>query len=377
VTETAETENREQARRCAVIGMVVAPGLAHDVTSRIASELEEDLRERYESVDWRTDLQVDRLVVPPAPLTEIFAAGRRKLLEGDWDLGVVVTDLPLKVGGRPVSRHLSPTHGLAVLSLPALGALHLRQRLRRALVELIGELSGPGADDDWEENVLRELTSDTKHRPRGLGFVFAPVHVAGHLRLLLGMVRANRPWRLAARLYGALVAALAVGALALVTSDIWRISSSAGWWRLLLMCVLAIAATVGGVIAAHDLWERAPDPRVRGQVVLFNVTTALTVAIGIVCLYLVLFALAFGAAELVLRPGVFAEAVGHPAHTSDYLALAWFAASFATVAGGLGAGLESREAVREAAYTSSVGDELSFEGNGARPSEDDADEFRP
>jgi hypothetical protein len=185
------------------------------------------------------------------------------------------------------------------------------------------------------------------------------------------MVRANRPWRLAARLYGALVAALAVGAFALVTSDIWRISTSAGWWRLLVMCLLAIAGTVGGVIAAHGLWERVPDPRVRGQVVLFNVTTALTVAIGILCLYLVLFALGLGAAELLLRPAVFAAAVGHAAHTSDYLALAWFAASFATVAGGLGAGLESREAVREAAYTSSVGDEIPFAGNGARPSEDD------
>jgi len=368
VTETTATEKLEQERRCAVIGVIVAPGLAHDVTSRIASELQEDIRGRYDSVEWRTELHVDRLVDPPASLTEILAAGRRKLLDGRWDLGVVVTDLPLKVGGRPVSRHLSPSHGLALLSLPALGALHLRQRLRRALVELIGELSGRGADDDWEENVLRELTTDTEHRPGGLGFLYVPVLVAGHLRLLLGMIRANRPWRLAARLYGALVAALAVGAFALVTSDVWRLSSSAGWWRLLIMCLLAITGTVAAVIGAHGLWERVPDPRVRGQVVLFNVTTALTVAIGILCLYLVLFALSFGAAELLIRPAVFASALGHAAHTSDYLALAWFAASFATVAGGLGAGLESREAVREAAYTSSVGDETSSSGNGARPS---------
>ena len=59
------------------------------MTSRIASELLQDLRERYDSVDWDAELKVDRLVDPPAPLTEIFAAGRRKLLEGDWDLGVV------------------------------------------------------------------------------------------------------------------------------------------------------------------------------------------------------------------------------------------------------------------------------------------------
>ena len=83
LTQATATEKLEQERRCAVIGVIVAPGLAHDVTSRIASELQEDLRDRYDSVDWRTELQVDRLVVPPASLPEIFAAGRHKLLAGD------------------------------------------------------------------------------------------------------------------------------------------------------------------------------------------------------------------------------------------------------------------------------------------------------
>lgn len=353
-TATEHRDERVENRPRAVLGVIVAPGLAHDVTSRIASELLQDLRARYDSVDWHAELEVDRLVVPPASLTEIFAAGRRRLLENDWDLGVVVTDLPLKVGGRPVSRHLSPTHGLAVLSLPALGALHLRQRLRRALVELIGELTGGGADDEWEDNVLRELATDTGHRP---SILYVPALIASHLRLLLGMVRANRPWRLAARLYGALVAAVAVGAYGLVASDMWRLSSAAGWWRLLLMCVLSIAGTVAAVIVAHGLWERAPDPRVRGQVALFNVTTTLTVAIGIACLYLALFVLILGAAELLVGPSVFDPVLGHPASIGDYVALAWFTASFATVAGGLGAGLESREAVREAAYTTAVREE--------------------
>ena len=237
-------------------------------------------------------------------MTEVLDAGRRKSLEGDWDLGVIVTDLPLKVGGRPVSRHLSPTHGLAVLSLPALGPLHLRQRLRRALVELIGELTGGRSGDAWEDSVLRELTTDTARRPGGLGgLLYAPALVASHLRLLLGMVRANRPWRLAARLYGALVAALAVGAYSVVTSDVWRLAGSTGWWRLLIICVVSIMGTVAAIIGAHGLWERAPDPRVRGQVALFNVTTTLTVATGIFCLYLVLFALILGVAELLIGPG--------------------------------------------------------------------------
>jgi uncharacterized membrane protein len=96
----------------------------------------------------------------------------------------------------------------------------------------------------------------------------------GNLRLLLGMVRANRPWRVATRLYRALVAALAAGAFGIVSPEIWRVSAAMEWWRLVATSLLSIAITVVAVIAAHGLWEHAPDPRVREQVVLFNVATA-------------------------------------------------------------------------------------------------------
>jgi hypothetical protein len=89
------------------LGVVVAPGLARDVTEGIADNLLEDLRHRYGSVDWRAELMVDRLVVPPALTTELFDAACSKLLQGDCDLGVVVTDLPLRLGGHTLS-HWGP-----------------------------------------------------------------------------------------------------------------------------------------------------------------------------------------------------------------------------------------------------------------------------
>src|SRR5204863_9553898 len=171
-------------------------------------ELGDDLRALDTGVDWRTELTVDRLVAPPVQTTEIVDAARRKLLDANWDLGVVVTDLPLRVGRRPVSRQVSPTHGIAVVSLPALGALHLAPRLRRTVLELVGELVGAGGGRwsgdgalarlrrRWERGVLQELATDTSDRPGALRFLFVAEVLASHLRLLLGMVRANRPWRL-------------------------------------------------------------------------------------------------------------------------------------------------------------------------------------
>ena len=68
-------------------------------------------------------------------------------------------------------------------------------------------------------------------------------------------------------------------------------------------------------------------------------------------LYAVLFVLAFAGALLLVVGPLFTDGLGHPVHLSDYLELAWLTCSLATVGGALGAGLESDDAVREAAYT--------------------------
>lgn len=79
--------NRPQGE--VVLGTIAAPGLAGDVTTRVAEELAEDLTRSYGAVGWRTMLEVDRLVEPPAMTTDLIDAARRKLLERGWDLAVV------------------------------------------------------------------------------------------------------------------------------------------------------------------------------------------------------------------------------------------------------------------------------------------------
>jgi hypothetical protein len=330
-----------QPERSVRLGVLAAPGLPEEVTAKIADDLAEDLREAYGMLGWRTEFVVDRLAVPPASTTELVDAARRALLERGWDLAVVVTDLPLRLGRRPVSRHVSRTHGVALVSLPALGALHLTRRLRRVLRELAGELVGAGSS-------LREIAAEADDELSTLSYV--PAVIFGHLRLLIGMVRANRPWRFATRLYGVLAAALAAGAYGIVASDIWRLSAALDWWRLAVLCLVSVAVTIVAVIVAHELWERAPDARVRAQVLLFNVTTVLTVAIGIASLYAALFVLVLAGAALVITAPVLGEALGRDTSMRDYVTLAWFAASFATVAGALGTALESDAVAREAVY---------------------------
>ncbi|HEY1933340.1 MAG TPA: hypothetical protein VGG99_15110, partial [Acetobacteraceae bacterium] len=301
----------------------------------------------------------DRLVEPPTDLSAIISAGRRMLLDRGWHLAVCVTDLPLQTARRPVIAHISATHGVAVLSMPALGPVSVRKRTAETIVRLIRHMLGDSAlaADAGQRRTLagtvtrrmRELGTRIEHGEQGVGF--AARVVTGNIWLLLGMLRANRPWRLALRLMRALAAAFAAGVFALVTSDIWRLAYYLGPARLAVIAVGSVAAVIITIMVTTGLWERSPHPAAREQVILFNIVTAATVGIGVVVLYLALF-IAMLASALLLVPGnLLGVQLGHPAGAVDQIRLAWLATSIATVGGALGAALESRETVREAAYT--------------------------
>jgi hypothetical protein len=333
-----------------VVGLVAAPGAPAELAARLATELPGELAARLPGVRWQLRLAEDGLVTPPADDAEIVAAARDRLLTEDWDLVVVLTDLPLELSRRPVVAHASALHGVGVLSVPALGAVGLRRRALTTVLGLVHTLLGNGDDEPQQlGRRLRELATDPAEEVEGVRFTARVL--SGNLRLLLGMVRANRPWRLAVGLTRALAAAIAAGVFALITSDIWRLADTFGWLRLTVVGVGSVLAIAATLVIGADLWERPRSRRARKQVALFNLATTATVLIGVLSLYAALYLLALAGGLLLVVPTLFAAGLGHAVHLSDYLELAWLTSSLGTVGGALGAGLESDEAVREAAYT--------------------------
>jgi uncharacterized membrane protein len=344
------------------VGLVVSPALTMAAAHELRDELEQSMRERYPEVDWEFDLVRDRLLPPPANLTELVDAARSRLLAEDWDLALHVTELPLSLSRRPLVRHVSPTHGVALVSLPALGVLRRGRRLHDTLVDAVAALIGDSPPGRLRtRRALAELGTDVGDDPQQQGIFLLARVVTGNIRLLLGMIRANRPARLVGRLSRALVGALAAGSFALVTSDVWRLAHSLDTIRLGALTLITVTLAVVTLIAAHDLWERASSPQVREQVMLFNVATTATLGLGIVTLYATVLVLALGVAALLIDDSLLAGAVGEPAGSWDYLRLAWLTASLATVGGALGSALESDAAVREAAYAYQPTDELDLD----------------
>jgi hypothetical protein len=211
---------------------------------------------------------------------------------------------------------------------------------------------------------MLELGQRIEHGEHGVGF--AARVISGSIWLLLGMLRANRPWRLALRLVHALAAAFAAGVFALVTSDIWRLAYYLGPLRLTNIGLGSVAGTSVTIMIATGLWERSPHPAAREQVILFNIVTATTVGIGVALLYVALFTAMLAAALLLVPGDLLSIELGHPAGLADQIRLAWLATSIATLGGGLGAALETHESVREAAYTYQPDAQLSI---GADPPE--------
>jgi hypothetical protein len=346
-----------------VVGLLAAPGLAHDLAEQLAQGLPAILEERFPGVRWRTVAAVESLAGAAGIGEDLVQVARRRMLSEGWNAVICLTDLPLHVGRRPVTAHGSLSLGVGLVSVPALGAVALESRVRETVVRLIEGLLGERLRDRHRHSRRLGIRSVLSWRLRSLAYPvghaevqdgeivrFVGGGVRGNVRLVVGMVRANRPWRLVAGLSRALVAALGTAAFTLTSPGVWRIANGMGWVRLVLVATGAIVGTCVLLIAVHRLWEHSPHPAARDRVLLFNIATALTLGLGVLTHFVLLLVIATVCGFAIVAPAVLAAEVHHAVGLGDYLRLAFLVSSLATVGGALGAAIESDAAVREAAY---------------------------
>jgi len=225
-----------------------------------------------------------------------------------------------------------PQRRTAVLSLPALGGIRTNARTRHAVRTLVDGMADAASQHEQRVPLPR---------------------FTGRWRLLVGMVLANRPWRLVPGLKSALVAALATGAIATINSTVWLLAGSLSWWRLMVATIVAVALVVGWVVIDGGLWDRPDDDSAgaKERSRLYNTSTLMTLTVGVLICYLALYLVNLAWALFVLDPAVMSGYLHTPLGYGDLFVLTWFVASAATVGGALGTGLESDEAIRAATYS--------------------------
>jgi hypothetical protein len=338
-----------------VVGLVATPP-DHPavVVARLAGELADRLAERVDAdVRWTVrdgwgEVEPRRDGGAEALLDDLA----QRCVDDRWDVAVCLTDLPLHSEGVPLVAQASARRRAAMVSLPALGWRQL-QAVRVVVPDLVDRLTRDTADQRASGPVPvsriaaihRAVGDDDAGERRYVGS-----RVRGRMRLLTGMVRANRPGRALLGLSKLLVGAFGTAAFALTTETIWQMGDALGPIRLTVIMLISLIALIAWLIIAHGLWEKRDGQTPAELTRLYNVGTVLTLSLATAVSYLVLFVGTVLAAALLIDTSVLEQTLQRPIHAVDYLTLGWIISSMATVGGAVGSGLEDEETVRAAAY---------------------------
>jgi hypothetical protein len=337
-----------------VVGLLTDPSLPAEIARGLAEDLPDKLRDQLNSpVAWEVEVALAPFEVAPHP-ERIIDKARQRVDGTSWHITLAITDLPIRSGSEAVVAQASCADRVALISLPALGGMRLRARARKTAIAIIGELLpglvGADAGGTPPPGGSRRLGRAATSSDGDIDLEILVGRGRGIVRLLAGMVRANRPWLLALGLSTALAGAGAGSAFGILYSTLWRFADALGAPRVAAATLLAVGVLTLWLIAGHGLWERKARSRPLAR--LFNAATVLTVLSGVLVFYAVLLAINFTAAAVMIPPHYLAQQLGHPVGWVEYLRVSLMATILGTISGAVGSGLEDTGTVRAAAYRS-------------------------
>lgn len=339
----------EGSERRVTVGLVADEGFASSIASAIDNALPRTVMIDGQQVG----VEVDRAaaVLPP---TDTGSAQLGRWLDSvqsqnTYDIVLCVSEVPRRLGPRPVVAELRPG-STAALYVPSFGTIAVRRRAVAAAVGIVHDLLG--TDAAARPHLRRSLSRWVPGPdPDGDGDrVLLTPGVLGRLRLVSGMIRCNRPWRLVPALSSVLGAASAASAFGVFYASIWQMAASMTITRLASIGVAAVVAITVWLIFPNGLWENRSFRSSTTDRWMYNCATLGTVVAGALCLYAVLFLVVLGSAAVVISPQFLSFQLGRPSAMTDYLSLACLAASLGTVAGAVGSSVSDRTDILAATY---------------------------
>jgi hypothetical protein len=323
--------------------LIADPGVPAVIAERLSDSLPNALTD-WAPQNGKWDVSMRRDSYPFDEHAEVSEVVRTIDPAGETeDIVIYLTDLPRRLGTAPVIADISLDNRFGLISIPGVGGLSIDRRVRNLAQTVVAEVTCQSRKQNRSVKRLTRTQEDDVVR------YVAPAALS-RLRLLMGMVYANRPWRLAAGLSRVMMAAFAAGAVSLSYPTIWQLAVTMGPWRLSATTILASAAMIAWLILDHKLWERPPSAGERERAALYNAATLVTLTIGVAILHIGLFVLLLLTAWWTLPPQMVAQNIGQPVGLSSLLMMAWLVAAVATLGGALGSGLEDDKAVKAAAY---------------------------
>ena len=374
-----EDESTETRQTRLVVGILTAPELPEEVVAGIKEELPELLHTQVDrDRDWQVMTKTDPLSGTEGYSKAILDETAKVKEQERWDLAISVTDLPIFFQRRLIVADADVKRNLAYLSMPALGAAPIKKRVREAVIQLVEDMHHGEKSKDREhregEHTLKAAVVEKNEEElmtRRFAERLSPIsrqtyarensdvdvrflvesRFMGFFRMISGMVLANRPWTIFPAFKKVLAAAFATGAYGLIFPNLWGMSGEFTETRLMVMMVVAICAMVSWIVVVHHLWEPTRDRESAYLSRIYNTATVMTLGIGVMFYYAILFLLFFFAVLLFVPPDMLKEELAVTSVSLfDFLTLTWLVASVATIVGAIGAGLENENTILKATY---------------------------
>lgn len=380
VAENQQLNNKKRKTpQTTTIGLIAAPELADDLSRKLIHRLPKVLAE-YVSKDiyWEIEKVVDPLTGGAEVSEEIFKEALYYREAKEWDYIISLTDLPIFHGKDIVTVDIEEDTGTGLVSIPAFGWRPVFKRVEKAIVQTVQQMMQISEDPRIQEesvpadktpvkgskllrkqfpvSTIRKIQEKLEKTGHTHTRYLVVPRVNGNIRLLSGMTFANKPLQLMPSLTSVIAIAFTTGAFGMIFTTMWELSYLFSNWRLTGVSISAILGMTIWMIIAHDLWEsrssHGTSYQPRRVQRLYNFTTFATLLIAIITYYAVIFLLFTGVTLLFIPQEFLTETLSmdQPAGIIEYLQLAWFASSISTIAGGIGAGLENDEVIRDATY---------------------------
>lgn len=361
------------------VGLIPAPGLPADIAGHLKEELPNVLRDYIDKdVSWLTEITVDSLTGAAEDIDELLHKATIMKKQQQWDYAICLTDLPVFANKHLVTADASVKNGVAQISLPSFGFMPTRQRIRKAITQMVAELyyrsstsdSFPEEslerklmlnENDGITNILKQqfsLAATKRISPPGnskqadIRFILKSRFI-GKVRVISGMTFANRPWTALFSFKQVLTLAFATGAYISIFPTPWQLSINYSLTRLIVLTLIAVLGMVVWVIFSNNLWEKSTSNWKRKLSRLYNYTTITTLTMIVSINYIALFVFFLIGVAIFIPPDLFKAWTGLDEEVSIgyYFRLVWLITSLGTIAGAIGTGVENEDKIRDITYS--------------------------
>ncbi|MFA1821838.1 hypothetical protein ACDX78_16930 [Virgibacillus oceani] len=363
----------------ATVGIIAAPNLPADVAEDLKNEVADQLADYIDDkVDWKVESLVDPLIGVAENTNKILDKVLNIKKNYNWNYAICLTDLPLYAGKHLAVADASIENSVARISIPVFGFMPMRRRIKKAFIQMMGELyyRSSSKDEFTTEIAHRKpfLKKEKSHRlkkirPPALSLIkrkdiseddeqmdvryIIRSRLIGRLRVLSGMTFANRPWSALFSFNKLITLSFATGTYMAIFPTPWQLSIAYSIERSIAIMVLAILGTIIWVIFSHDLWEKPTKKGKKRWRDLYNWTTFMTLGVIIVSNYMILFVIFLAAIAIFVPPSLFEAWTGLQDDPTPqyYFSLVWLITSLGTLAGAIGTGIEEQEKIRDITYS--------------------------